>query len=134
MKARDLFENDYHSMLNMVLQGIRNLKLDIKEVSVVHQKAPGSIRKDCFNNSFRYWSNHSGCTYVLGYLFYAGIPIEHAWVRDGERYLDVTLDPKKQETYFAVYEVSDDVLMRYVDAHHSAPSLFDLNRFEHSSK
>jgi hypothetical protein len=74
-------------------------------------------------------SGHPNSKYVLGYVMYKGIPIEHAWIKEGEQYFDVTLDPEKQDGYVSAYESDFDEISAYIDKYHSAPSLYDLNRF-----
>lgn len=131
MKINHLFETDSLSMVKMVTQGIRNVKLDPKEVDVKYKKHGMARKKECFNNAFKAMTGNKSERFVLGYVFFHGIPIEHAWIKEGEEYFDVTLDPKNQDSYISVLELEFDTIMEYVDAHHSAPSLFDLNRHWH---
>lgn len=125
-----VFESNLIHLVKMVTQGIRNVDLDIKEVKVQYKKHPGARKKECFNNAFKALENED--TFVLGYVFLHGVPIEHAWIKKGETYYDVTLDPKDQQAYYSVAEFSFDEVMKYVDKFHSAPSLFDMNRFKAS--
>lgn len=128
MKTRELLENDFSSMVKMMTQGIRHINLDPKEVEVAHRKLAGAQKKQCFNNAFK--ALHGPNTkYVLGYVFFHNIPIEHAWIKDGDEYFDVTLNPKDQQGYVSVIEFSLDEIMPYVNKFHSAPSLYDINRF-----
>ena len=131
MKCSELFESmDADSIIKMMTQGIRNVNLDIKELNnVKFKKQSGSQKKQCFNNSFKAMTGHPNSKYVLGYVMYKGIPIEHAWIKEGEQYFDVTLDPKQQDGYVSVYESDFDSISEYVDKYQSAPSLYDLNRF-----
>ena len=129
MKTKDLIETDQLAMVKMVSQGIRHLTLDIKEVDVKFKKMAGTQKKQCFNNAFKALTGHPDSKYVLGYVFLHSIPIEHAWVKEGDTYYDVTLDPAKQHGYVSVAEFSLDEIMPYVDKHGHSPSLYDINRF-----
>lgn len=131
MKCSEIFESiDADGIIKMMTQGIRHLNLDIKELhNVKFKKRPGSQPKQCFNNAFKSLSASENSKYVLGYILFKGIPIEHAWIKEGNEYFDVTLDPSKQDSYISVYEAPYDEVFEYVDKYHSAPSLYDLNRF-----
>jgi hypothetical protein len=129
MKAKDLFESSELSVVKMVTQGIRHVVLNPKNVDVEFKKISGAQKKQCFNNAFKSLSVHPDSKYVLGYVFLHNIPIEHAWIKEGDKYFDVTLDPTKHEGYISVAEFSFDEVMEYVDKHSSAPSLYDINRF-----
>lgn len=133
MKASELFEQDRSSLVKTMTQGIKHLKLDPKEVEVTPKKHSSSQRKQCFNNSFKALSGDHSELYVLGFMFYHGIPIEHAWIKKGDKYFDVTLDMKDVDCYVSVLELSFSDVMEYVDKHHSAPSLYDFNRFKGTS-
>ena len=132
MKVKELFESDQLATVKMLTQSMRFIESNPKEVDVKYRKHGRAQKKECFNNSFRDMSDHSGEIYVLGFIFFHGIPIEHAWVKDGDTYFDVTLDPKEQQGYVSVLELSLEQVMEYVDKHQSAPSLYDYNRFRAS--
>lgn len=129
MKTTELLENDFLSMVRMMTQGIRHVELDPKEVEVKHKKLAGSQKKQCFNNAFKAMSGHPDSKYVLGYVFFHNIPIEHAWIKEGGEYFDVTLNPEDQQGYVSVAEFSHDEIMPYIDKFNSSPSLYDINRF-----
>jgi len=129
MKIKELLETDMMSMISMVTQGIRFVELDPKEVEVKFKKHQHAKQKDCFNNAFRHLSDHPHAKFVFGYVFYHGIPIEHAWVKEGTVHYDVTLDPKGQDGYVSLVEYDFNEVMEFVDAFGHAPSLFDMNRF-----
>jgi hypothetical protein len=124
---KDLFENDQLSLVKMMTQGLRYLTLDPEPVEVEFRKTKSSRKKDCYNNTFRAMGGTGA--YVLGFVFFHGIPIEHAWLKEGGKYFDPTLDPKDQQGYVKVLEVPHDQLMAYVEKNGHSPSLYDLNRF-----
>lgn len=66
--------------------------LDPEIVKVEGKSYSKSSPKACFANSEQYTRENPKSSYVLGYLLYQGIPIEHAWVFENGKYLDVTLD------------------------------------------
>lgn len=129
-KAIQINESQGLNLLHTMTSGLKYIKLDLKKVDVKYKAKPGSQKKQCFNNAFRALADHPNTSYVLGYMFFHGIPIEHAWIKQGETYYDVTLDPEKQEDYISVAEFSFDEVMQYVDKFSHAPSLYDMNRFE----
>lgn len=61
--------------------------------------------KACFDNSYRYLE-YTGATYVLGYVN-IGFPIEHAFIKVGDRYIDPTYEVFGIEVseYYSVLEV-----------------------------
>lgn len=130
MKTKHLFENDRIALVRMMTSAIRNIQLNPKEVVVKYKKHPSSQKKQCFNNSFRALSEYPDSLYVLGYVFFHSIPIEHAWVKQGDTYYDVTLDPEKQDGYVSIAEFSLSDIMSYVDKYKHSPSLYDINRFK----
>jgi hypothetical protein len=117
--------------VTMLSQNLKNLPVDIKEVTVKKKAFAQSAPKQCFNNSFSYILNNESTNslYVLGYVFIHNIPIEHCFIKQHNEYYDVTLDPKKQDGYVSVAEIPFDSVMRFVNEHEFAPSLYDLNRF-----
>lgn len=127
MKLCSILEAHDPALIKMMTQGLTHLKLTPQEVKVKLRKHAASQAKACFNNAFKALKHDS--KYVLGYMFFHGIPIEHAWVKEGDTYYDVTLDPAKQESYVSLLELSHDEVFEYIEQHHSAPSLYDLNRF-----
>lgn len=134
MKTKELLEMDQLALVRMVTQGIRHIELDVKEVNVKFKKMVGAQKKQCFNNAFKALSGHPESKYVLGYVFLHNVPIEHAWIKEGDTYYDVTLDPAKQHGYVSVSEFSLDDIMPYVDKHGHSPSLYDINRFNANRK
>ena len=134
MKAKDLFESSELSVVKMMTQGIRHVDLNPKSVEVSFKKTVGAKKKECFNNAFKSLSGHPDSKYVLGYVFFHNIPIEHAWIKEGDKYFDVTLVPDQQHGYVSVAEFKLDDIMEYVDEKGSAPSLYDINRFVGNKK
>lgn len=116
------------SMIKMMTQQLRHLDIDVKKITVAHKPTKTSQLKQCYNNSYRYVSAHPGSIYVLGYIIFHGIPIEHAFVQQGNSFYDVTLNPEGNE-YFKLVEVSDELLTDYVNSEQHAPDLYSLNRF-----
>ena len=138
MKLLDILESTESNLhvAQMMTQGLRYLKIDLKDVEVKTQAYKHSLQKQCFNNSYRYLIDHfsDNNKYVLGYVFYKGIPIEHAWVNIHDQNLDVTLDVDKQDGYISAIEISMETLLAFVDKNEFAPSIYDLNKFMHKNK
>lgn len=134
MKVEELFENDKLATIKVVTQGLRFIDVKPVEVVVKYKKTPGSQAKACFNNAFKALSGAPDELYVLGFVFIHSVPIEHAWIKRGNEYFDVTLDPAKQHEYFSIAEFTFDQVFEYVDKYNTAPSLYDMNRFIGSSK
>jgi hypothetical protein len=107
----------------------------VEQVTVNYLEFDRSEPKDCYNNAFRFISDNwsHDITYILGYTLVHGIPIQHAWVKVDGQHLDVTLDPGTN-LYFKVIEVSKVHLLAYVNDHHHAPDLYDINRFSRRGK
>lgn len=133
MKTLELLEQDNLSVVKMLTRGFDSIKISPAEVDVEFKKEAGARKKECFNNAFKSLSD--GFMYVLGFVFFHGIPIEHAWIKDKSgKYFDVTLDPKQQNGYISVSEFTFDEVIKYVEKNKSAPSLYDINRFFRSGK
>lgn len=128
--------DDSKQLLAMMTSGLKNLDVGLKQVVVKHKPHKRSAKKECYNNSWRYIQDHYNekAKYILGYLLYMGVPIEHAWVKVGTEHFDVTLDPKNDDEYWQVCEVPDDLLAQYVDVEGHAPDLYALNRFNAPKK
>jgi hypothetical protein len=133
MKILQLFETNADMLIDLVTRHVRTLKLSKKLLSnVQHYSHKSSKPKQCYNNAFRMISRiHDGqeVKYVLGVILFHGIPMEHAWVKHGEKYFDPTLDPKGNDAYYSMHELPVDGLMAYVEENGSAPDLHDLDRF-----
>lgn len=71
--------------------------------------------KRCFDNCFRL-AMHLDVTYVLG-VYHHLIPIEHAWLKVGDVYIDPTLEMVTDElkgTYLSLVEVRASELIDFV--------------------
>lgn len=85
-----------------------------------------SAPKRCFENAYHYASSTPGAIYVLGQYVIHGIPVEHAWVKDGDRYLDVTLKERKpNDRFFVLFELDELALFSAVLRCGIAPNLYD---------
>lgn len=92
-----------------------NLNIQPEQVSVTYKEYRRSLPKECYRNAFNYVSgNINTRSYILGYLVYRGIPIEHAWVKENDVYYDITLDNTEQDQYYKLIEISGSDLMDYI--------------------
>ena len=123
---------DVGALLKVMTSNIKNLDLNIQHVVVKEKPHGRSQKKQCYNNSWRYIQDNlkDKAQYVLGYVFFRGLPIEHAWVRVGKQHYDVTLTPDENHIYYSVYEVPEEKLTAYVVAEGSAPDLYSLSKFK----
>lgn len=132
MKAHDLISENSspEAIIKMMTSGLKNLDIKIKHVGVEFSLHARARPKECFNNAYKYVADNfdKSPIYILGFIFYRGIPIEHAWVKDGNRHIDVTINTEDNE-YFKVVEVPTDLLLAYVGEKMHAPDLQHLNRF-----
>lgn len=102
-----------------------------EEVTVMIKKHAKSRMKACFNNASNYVLAHKNCSYVLGYYLFHGLPIEHAWVRQGDFYLEITLnDHHEGDRYFKVIELSPEQL-KEINAFNrqKGPDFYAYSRF-----
>lgn len=124
----------------MMSSQLRYLDVDIKEVKVGYKPHKKSKQKDCYNNAYRELTDHLSpdSRYVLGYLMHASgdqhIPIEHAFVFDGNSYWDVTLDPRPEDEYISLVELTMGEVMDFVNENGHAPDLYAMNRFNGTKK
>jgi hypothetical protein len=134
MDASTLTEQSFGSGMELVQHIIdnynkasgKNWKAEL--VNVEHLKTDQySKAKNCFNNAFRYMLHKISkqSTYVLGYVFIHGIPLEHAWVHSAGKYIDTTIDSAKQDEYVKVVELSFKEINAFVSNHGHAPTLYD---------
>jgi len=95
------------SHINMIVGMYRNLDSNIKKVEVKHLSSKFGGAKACFHNAQRLAKSKPESFYVLGFIIFHGIPIEHAWVKlsSGE-YIDSTLDGIDE--YYSVLELSQE--------------------------
>lgn len=110
--------------------------IEPKEVAVEIKNFPKAKAKECFNNVRKYVSSHPGTSYCLGYyLLYGQIPIEHAWVREGEKFFDVTLkDNKEDDEYYLFFEISREDLNDILLSIRKAPSIYDYKKYLRNKK
>jgi hypothetical protein len=119
------------SIVKMLTRQLTNLHLDPKIVDVKIRKSRRSKPKECFNNAYKAIidsATPSKMKYVLGYAFYLNVPIEHAWVKDGDTYYDVTVSSDKFDCYISVGEFSLEDISEFVLKHKFPPTLYDMNR------
>ena len=114
----------------------QQLKTEPVEVQVTVKRHPKSLMKACFLNAYNYVTTHVNCVYVLGYYLYMGIPIEHAWVKQGDNYIDVTLnDNKEGDRYFKCEEITPETLREINKLFkQKGPDFYLLHKFERVSK
>jgi hypothetical protein len=111
-------------------------KLKPKKVNVQHVRSAHNQPKMCYNNAFKYIMDHaaklSQMKYILGYVFIGGVPVEHAWVYDGEKYVDPTLDSGKYDAYISVLQFPMKNIMPFTFKHHYPPTIHDaaINKLE----
>lgn len=106
-------------------------------VEVTYKKTRWNRKKNCFGNSFHYVANNPKAKYVLGQLFLWGaIPIEHAWVKDGDEHYELTIkEAKEGNAYFAMVELSIGELVEIVLKNDSRPpSLWDYQIIQRRDK
>lgn len=103
--SEDMTSSEYvdHVVANYNRLG-KNFKAE--EVPVEHKQTEDySDKKQCYNNSFRYMLlENSKAKYVLGFVFYHEVPIEHAWIEENGKYYDLTLNPAGYDKYIKVAE------------------------------
>lgn len=129
MKIDNLLNIDFLSLVKSMIRQLKIDNIDPKIVPVESIENGTTRNKACFNNSYLYCLSNSDCKYVLGYTQFHNIPIEHAWVKKGEKYFDVTLNDAKDMQYVSVVELSLHDLAAYVKKHKHAPGLYDYNAF-----
>ncbi len=138
MKVSDLLlETDSQQLLQIMTRGYRNIPIKIQPVNVEKMIHPASSRKQCYNNAFKALT-HDGLRdndrYVLGIMIFMGVPIEHAWIKKDGKYFDPTLDPKSNDAYYSITELTHEQLQEFVEEKGHAPDLSDYDRFLRSKK
>jgi len=103
--------------------------------NVIQEHCSASQAKRCFSNAANYVlsSKKKNIKYVFGFVLLemSGgmvIPLEHAFVHEGHRYLDITLmNPELK--YVKVLEIKKQDLMEYMDQKNSAPDLREYGEY-----
>jgi len=123
-------------IINLVNHLATQYKCTPEEVKVTLKKHTPSKEKQCFDNAYKYVTKSTTSKYVIGYYLYQGqIPIEHAWVKDGDQYLEITLkNVDENDKYYKFAELDHDELFNVIDSCHNAPSLYDYFRFKNKKK
>lgn len=102
--------------------------LKAKQVDVTFKKVSGSKTKECFDNSYRYVSSiNTEATYVLGYMLFHGMPIEHTWIKEGGKYHEITIKSDDAE-YYSLVEFNFSELLDLVSKSLRAPDLYEYRR------
>lgn len=106
------------------------LNFKIKKVEVEYKPFSLSEIKQCFTNAYRYVSRNPDATYVLGYyLMFGTIPIEHVFVKQNGKYLDVTIDSDdERDEYYSVVELSDQEMHKLAANNGTTPDLYQYAR------
>ena len=120
------------ALITTLTQSFRYMKVNPQIVEVRYQPFKNSIKKQCYNNSFRYLTQEHGndVRYIMGYLFlYKTIPIDHAFVRVGTEYLEITVKPGPDDIHVSLVEITRQELLDYVVDNNHAPDLFSYNRW-----
>lgn len=124
-------------MIKMMASQLKFLDVDVKEVEVSYLHHAHSQQKQCFNNAYLALNDNNDL-YVLGYymmdLSTQQIPIEHAWIKRGNVYYDVTLEPRDNDAYVSLVELTLDQVVEFADDKGHAPDLYAMNRFIGSKK
>lgn len=117
-KIRELLNENIDSAQAIAQQIVDNwrLGLHLEKVDVIRKKAKKSVAKQCYRNAFDYVTSHPGSSYVLGiYMVYGSVPVEHAWVHDGNSYIDITVDNALEgDLYYKAIEIPGDKLLQMV--------------------
>lgn len=123
MDSIDFFQH----VVNSYNRHGKNFK--IEEVKVEHKGTKYSAPKMCYNNSFRYMLlENEKAKYVLGYVIYHSIPIEHAWIQEGSKYFDLTLDPSQYDGYVKLTSLPFKEVNKFVSENGHPPSMHDTLR------
>lgn len=104
-----------------------------KKVDVAHVASKFNKPKQCFDNAYRYLDslpvNTTDCQYVLGFLLFRGIPVEHAWVKVDGQYFDPTLTSHSDHEYYSLAELEFMELIDVAAMCGCAPSIYDYSRW-----
>lgn len=123
------------NIIKVLVQNYFNIKnFSINEVRYQFRDFRFAQKKGCFNNSFLYLCEQpekQSMKYVLGYLLVDNmVPVEHALVKIGDEYFDVTpRNRHRADRYIAVLEVDVHTAAAFVNAEGYAPDIYGLNRF-----
>jgi hypothetical protein len=123
---------DSLELVKVMSQGY-NLPSQPKKVDVAHVTSKYNTPKQCFDNAYHYLdalpTNITDCKYVIGFMLFRGIPVEHAWVKVGDQYLDPTLTSNADHEYFSLAELDFMELIDVAAMCGCAPSIYDYSRW-----
>jgi hypothetical protein len=101
-----------------------------QKVEVEISNQPWALPKKCFDNAYYYASKKTGALYILGHYVMYGVPIEHAWIKEGDRYLDTTIKNRIEgDQFMSLFELDTQVLASVVMETGRPPNLNDYARF-----
>jgi len=95
---------DFFEMMEKTY-GQKLKKVKVSKLPEEYKEKCKSEAKACWNNAFVSATKIPGAEYVIGWTVTQGIPIEHAWVKQGGTYYDPTIelalqrDPTKDDYY-----------------------------------
>jgi len=121
--------------VKMVVANYHYLQVDVKEVQVTSGVHPRSEQNQCFNNAFKVLLHEAAdeqSKYVLGFLVTPeGCPIEHAWIKRGDKHVGVTLSENliANHSFISVVEISFMEVAKYVNENYYAPGLHEMDRY-----
>ena len=101
--------------------------LKAKKVDVSFKKVSSSKTKECFDNAYKYVTRNTEATYVLGYMLFHGMPIEHAWIKEKGKYHEITIQSDDAE-YYSLVEFNFSELLAFTEKSLRAPDLYEYRK------
>lgn len=116
-------------LIDHVVQNYNRLGKDYRAEQVEVRHLPNTdygAQKQCYNNSFRYILHEDNrALYVLGFVVYHGLAIEHAWIEKQGQNFDPTLNPAKYDGYVRLVAFRLNQIGKFVSDHGYPPALHD---------
>lgn len=107
-------------------------ELKSKKVPMIYKKWEKSRPKHCYDNCWHFLQKDVGAVYVLGFLLLDNsIPIEHAWLKKGKKYYDITISDDKQftQTYYSFIELDFTAVNKLAGLCEYVPDIIAYTRF-----
>ena len=109
--------------LNFYKRMYKSYGIDFKPtlVEVSHKKTRYNKSKLCYNNTFNYVCNNINAIYVLGWTCSLGFPIDHAFIKEDDKYFDITLQTKEGDVYYSLVELTAAELIAFTKKNRNCP-------------
>jgi hypothetical protein len=104
-------------------------KLEPHQVDIEVLQFTKAEKKSCFKNCYKYTSENKNTKYVLGFMFFLGVIIEHAFIEKDGKYYEISTGTVANTFYYECVKLSYKELSEVVEYSGSAPDFYEYEKY-----